>query len=517
MKKIVIVGGGTAGWMTAASLCHVFEGTPLETVIVESEQIGSVGVGEATIPHLRYFNERLGINEHEFMRETRATYKIGIEFSNWGRLGDSYIHPFGEFGFKTDGLAFYHYWLKAASAGYSAPLEDFSLPVAMAKNNKFAYPLHKQRSIYSTYSYAFHIDASRYAGFLRKYCEQKAGADSRFRRVEGRITQVDQDDSGDICGLHLQDGRVVSGDFFIDCSGFRALLLNESLAVDLEDWSHWLPCDRAIAVPTASVGPPPPFTRAIARDAGWQWKIPLQHRTGNGLVYSSAYMDDEEAAKTLTDNIEGEQLASLNFLKFTTGRRKKSWANNCVAIGLSSGFLEPLESTSIYLIQAAIMKLTDLLPSGPDYSLQREEFNRQMSLEYERIRDFLILHYHATERDDTPFWSYCKNMNIPDSLRTKMAAFKHSGYIATYDQGLFFEPSWAAVYFGQRVVPAFYHRSAARMEDAELIQHLDLFRAEIAAAAMKMPNHEKILTEHCASESSEAWPKASLSLYGVFS
>lgn len=518
MRRIVIVGGGTAGWMTAAALCHVYEQVPLEIVLVESEQIGSVGVGEATIPHLRYFNERLGIDEHEFMRATKATYKVGIEFCNWGRVGDSYIHPFGEFGFKTDGVPFYHYWLKAALAGYDAPIDDFSLPVAMARQGKFAYPSANHRSIYSTYSYAFHIDANQYALFLRSFCEAKTGSTVRFSRREGKINDVVQSpETGDVEAVQLETGEAVYGDLFIDCSGFRSLLLQKTLNVPLEDWSHWLPCDRAVAVPTASVGPPPPYTKAIARDAGWQWKIPLQHRTGNGLVYCSQFMDDEVALTTLHANIEGEALAEPNFLKFQTGRRQQCWAKNCVAIGLSSGFLEPLESTSIYLIQVAIMKLVDLLPAGEGFDVHRAEFNRQMSIEYERVRDFLILHYHATEREDTPFWEYCKNMHVPETLREKMAAFKDTGYIATYDQGLFLKPSWAAVYLGQRVPVRDYHAGVDHMPGSEITKQLELFRKEITAAAQRLPDHVDTLSAHCASDSSARWPKAAMSLYGVFS
>lgn len=518
MQKIAIVGGGTAGWMTAAALCHIFEEASLEIILIESEQIGTVGVGEAALPHLRYFNERLGINEHEFMRETKATYKLGIEFSEWGRLNDSYIHPFGEFGFKTDGIPFYHYWLKAKLAGYDVPIDDFSLPVLMARESKFAYPSSVEHSIYSTYSYSFHLDSSRYALFLRKYCEEKSRSNGFFKRVEGKIVDVLQNaDSGNVESLRLDGGDLIEADFFIDCSGFRALLLDKTYSIPYEDWSQWMPCDRAVAVPTASVGPPVPYTKAMARHTGWQWQIPLQHRTGNGIVYSSEFLGDDEAASRLNGNLEGEALADLNFIRFKPGRRKQSWYKNCVAIGLSSGFLEPLESTSIYLIQVAIMKLADLLPDGQNLDVQSQEFNRQMTLEYERIRDFLILHYHATERDDSEFWAYCKNMSIPASLKLKMDAFKASGYIATYDQGLFFDASWAAVYMGQRVEPRSYHQAVNHMSDSDLKKHLDLFRKEIVSAASRMPDHISSLERHCASDSKDVWPAASLSLYGMFS
>ena len=517
MLKIAIVGGGTAGWMAAAAFTHVFEGAA-EIILVESDQIGTVGVGEATIPHLRYFNERLGIDEHEFIRETSATYKVGIEFANWGQLGESYIHPFGNFGSITRGVSFYHYWLRAKRAGFSVPLDAFSLPVAMAKNNRFQYPSGDHNSVKSTYSYAFHIDASRYARFLRRYCEQKAPGTSAFQRLEGKVVAVDRaPSSGDIAAVKLDSGHEVAADYFIDCSGFRSLLLGGELGVGFDDWSHWLPCDKAIAIPSASQSAPPPYTKATAHGAGWQWKIPLQHRVGNGHVFSSPFMSDDKAETILRDHMEGEALTEPNVLKFKAGRREVSWANNCLAIGLSSGFLEPLESTSIYLIQIAIMKFIDLLPVSKSSAPQRDEFNRQMSLEYERIRDFLILHYHATKREDTEFWRYCKYMDIPDSLATKMEAFKEQAYIVSYEQGLFLEPSWVAVYLGQSIMPRSYHGGADQISAQEMERLFESVGREVSSAVLGMPIHSDIVTRHCGSSSTEVWPKAAMSLYEVFS
>lgn len=509
-RKIVILGGGTAGWMTAAALAHII-GEQMDSItLIESEQIGTVGVGEATIPHLRYFNQRLGIDEHEFMRRTNATYKSGIEFINWGRKGDSYIHPFGDFGFKAEGVHFYHYWLRAQKNNHAHSLFDYSLPIVAARQKRFDYPHSDKNSLLSTYSYAFHIDAAQYAIFLREFCAEKV------QRIEGKLQQVEQDlDRGDILGLVLDDGRRIEGDFFIDCSGFRALLIEQTLASGFEDWSHWLACNRAFAVPTEKNGEPLPYTKATAQAAGWQWRIPLQHRTGNGHVFASEFISEDEAMTTLIDNLDAPMLAGVNSLKFTAGRRCKGWVKNCVAIGLSSGFLEPLESTSIYLIQASIMKLVELFPNGFDYSSQRIEYNRQLDVEYERIRDFLILHYHATEREDTAFWRYCKNMSIPTSLYEKIQAFKEDAYVVQYDKGLFLLPSWIAVYIGQGIIPAHYHPAADQLSDTDLDASLNNLRKNILTAVELLPSHHEAIRRHAAEQS--PWPVAAMSLYGVFS
>ncbi len=532
IQRIIIVGGGTAGWMTAAALCKVYEDKSLEITLVESDQIATVGVGEATIPHIRYFNERLGIDEHEFMLATKATYKLGVELSNWGALGDRYFHPFGEFGFNTDGVSFYHYWLRARLAGYEAAIDEFSLAAVMAKAGKFAYPSAKRGSLRSTYSYAFHLDATLYARYLRSYCEDnrkcedkikhegKENLKNRFRRIEGKVVRVQQNpESGDIDALHLESGEILAADFFIDCTGFRALLLNKTLDVGYEDWSHWLPCDRAVAVATASTEAPAPYTKVNAQQWGWQWTVPLQHRIGNGMVYCSDYVSDDEAAMSLQSNLSHNKLSQntlgdLNFIQFKAGARSRSWHKNCVAIGLSSGFLEPLESTSIYLIQMAIMTLTDLLPANKNYAAERAEFNSRISLEYERLRDYLILHYHATDREDTEFWARCKNMTIPESLALKLNAFQQSGHILRYGQGLFREPSWAALYLGQGVLPDTFHPAVGGMSDRELKEQLDLFKAEIAAAAAKMPQHRKAIEAYCSNDSSHKSPKAA-GFYGA--
>lgn len=513
-KSLAIVGGGTAGWMCAAAFSYLFRDFGLQVTLVESEQIGTVGVGEATIPHLRYFNQRLGIDEHEFIRRTHATYKLGIEFIDWGKVGESYIHPFGDFGRKINDVDFLHYWLKARQEGSRSSLFDFSLPVTACQNRKFAYPSRDPNSPLSDYSYAFQIDASAYAAFLREYSEKQG-----VQRVEGKVQHVVQNsDSGHIEELRLEGGRTITADFFIDCSGFRSLLLGRTLDVGFEDWSKWLPCDRAIAVPSAGQPEILPYTKAKALSAGWKWTIPLQHRTGNGIVYSSHFMNDSDAERLLLDEVEGKTLANLNQLSFTAGKRRQSWCKNCVAIGLSGGFLEPLESTSIYLIQAAIMHLAEHFPTEKNANVAETEFNRLMDLEYERIKDFLILHYHVTQRDDSEFWRYCRTMEVPETLREKMRCFKSIGHIDQYEQGLFLLPSWIAVMVGQGIVPDHYHPLADNLESSELGRFLDKFRADMRAKVDSLELHENVLRSHCQAKKGEyPWPESAMNLYSVFS
>lgn len=514
LRNLVIVGGGTSGWMTAAALAKFLQPQQYQITLVESDAIGTVGVGEATVPHIRYFNEVLGIDENEFMKKTNATYKLGIEFSNWGKLGDAYIHPFGLYGQSRNDISFHHYWLKSQQAGDVSSISDYSVGIAAAYAEKFAYPSGDQQSLFSKYSYAFHIDASLYAGFLREYSIARG-----VKRIEGKISQVNQHPgSGFISSVQLASGEILAGDLFIDCSGFRGLLINETLKTEFEDWSHWLPCDRAIAVPSAKTSEPLPYTKAIARTAGWQWRIPLQNRTGNGQVYSSQYISDDEVANSLLTNLDGEPLANLNYLRFKTGRRIKCWNKNCIAIGLSSGFLEPLESTSIYLIQLAIMKLVEFFPYADMEAANTDEFNRDMATEYERIRDFLILHYHATERDDSAFWNYCRTMEIPHSLTYKMDLFREQGHVERYKRGMFLEPSWVAVYMGQGILPKTYHPLVDALDSTQLQQHLRSMRDAIVAGVRAMPSHAESIKRYCHGDATEKfWPPAAMSLYGVFS
>lgn len=495
-KSVLIVGGGTAGWMTAAALANKFAGLPISIQLVESEAIGTVGVGEATVPHIRFFNRALGIDEAEFMRRTKATFKLGIEFRDWGRIGDSYIHPFGAFGSDIDGVEFLQHWTRLAAAGSARPLQDYSLPVQAARNNRFAHPDENPASLGSTFSYAYQFDAGLYGQFLRSYAEERGVA-----RIEGRIADVElRPEDGFVRAVTLEGGRQVEADLFVDCSGFRSLLVGQALGSDFESWSHWLPCDRAVALPCPIAGPLTPFTRASARRSGWIWRIPLQHRVGNGHVYCSSFIDDAAAEQELVEQLEAPPAASPNRLKFLAGKRRQQWVGNCVAIGLSAGFLEPLESTSIHLIQLAIGKLIELFPGDGRDPLDAEEFNRSMATEYERVRDFLILHYCCTQRDDSPFWDYCRTMTLPDSLVEKLELFRERGVVARYREGMFLEPSWIAVYIGQNVIPRQWNPLSQRVGADTLDQRLRAVAAVCAGTALKMPDHRQFMMEIGASQ-----------------
>lgn len=490
IQQVVILGGGTAGWMAAAAFARLVKKNYCQVVLIESESIGTVGVGEATIPLIRHFNHFLGIDEQEFIRATNATFKLGIEFSNWGRIGDSYIHPFGDYryDFEGQGIGFHHYWQQARAAGLDFPIEHYSLPVAMCRAQKFQFPSEDRSSIHSTYNYAYHLDASAYAAFLRRRAEQQG-----VKRIEGLVEQVVQDpDSGFITALKVND-QLIRGDLFIDCSGFRSRLLGDALQEPFDNWSHWLPCDRAVAVPCELNGAPLPYTKAMAQSCGWQWQIPLQHRAGNGLVYCSDYLDKNAAAEQLLNNLPGRALKAPLHLQFTAGKRRNCWVNNCVALGLAGGFLEPLESTSIYLIQEGIMRLLDYWPERNFAPATRSAYNAVMSNEYERVKDFLILHYHATERDDSEFWRYCKHMAIPDSLQHKIELFRSAGVIGSYRKGLFQIPSWLTVYLGQGIVPRTIDPRLAAANPAQLAQELQGLKRFIQTQVAAMPSHARSL------------------------
>ncbi|MEJ2384139.1 MAG: tryptophan 7-halogenase [Xanthomonadales bacterium] len=491
LRKIAIVGGGTAGWMTAAALANTLQGDCTVT-LVESDAIGTVGVGEATIPPLKLFNARLGIDENDFLRHTQGSFKLGIEFVDWARRGHRYLHPFGQFGADFDVIPVHQYWLKARSEGHEAPLGEYSLANVAALKGRFQRPVRDRRMVQSTFDYAYHLDAGRYAGYLRAYAERRGVA-----RIEGRIEAVRQDsESGFITAVELADGRRVEADFFVDCSGFRGLLIEQTLAAGYEDWTHWLPCDRAVAVPCAPDGPFTPYTRSTAHDAGWQWRIPLQHRTGNGYVYCSRYAEDDAAAGLLLDQLDGAPLADPLFLRFNAGRRKRAWDRNCVAIGLSAGFLEPLESTSIHLIQTAITRLLALFPDRDCDPLLQREFNRVTALEYERIRDFLILHYHATERDDAELWRYCAAMPIPDELRYRIDHFRRYGRLVTDGMELFQNSNWLAVHIGQFNWPERYDPLVDE-RGIDWRGRLAGLRRVIGEAAGAMPTHAEYVRTHC--------------------
>ena len=494
VKQIVIVGGGTAGWMTAAALAKVLKGQyPIK--LIESDEIGTVGVGEATIPMIQLFNRILELDEDEFMRKTQASFKLGIEFVNWGRLGDRYIHGFGVIGQDNWTVDFHQYWLKQFMAGKAKDLVHYSINTAACLQNKFMRANPELRnSPLSQIAHAFHFDASLYAKFLREYSEARG-----VERIEGKIVEVRQREGDDhVTGVQLQNGQLIEGDFFVDCSGFRALLIEGALKTGYEDWSHWLPCDRALAVPCVSTQELTPYTRATARQAGWQWRIPLQHRVGNGHVYCSKYISDDEATAVLLSNLDGEPLASPRPIKFLTGKRRQAWNKNVVSIGLSSGFLEPLESTSIHLIQMGIGHLLTYFPAAGFDAADRAEYNRTMDQEYEWVRDFIILHYKATERTDTPFWNYCRTMEVPESLAQRMALFESRGRVYREGNELFTKISWLQVMHGQRIRPKSYHPLADLLPEDEVQSYLEEVEQVIATCVEVMPGHAKFIAENCA-------------------
>lgn len=493
LKNIVIVGGGSAGWMTAAALSSLLDPKDVTITLVESDQIGTIGVGEATIPDIINFNQMLGVAEADFMKATQATFKLGIKFKDWGRMGDSYIHPFGNHGVDMRGFDFHHYWLHSQAAGHSQPIENYSLCAVMAKQNKFVLPDTNPSSLLSHVRYAYHFDANLYARFLRDYAEKRG-----VRRVEGTIERIVQrPDTGFITAVVLENGTIVEGDFFFDCTGFRALLIQQTLGVPLIDWSHWLPCDSALAVPSAHSGPLSPYTQSTAKSAGWQWRIPTQQRVGNGHIYCREYVSDDEATATLMDGLDGEALGTPRQIRFKTGRRQDFWAKNCIAIGLSAGFLEPLESTSIYLIQEGISRFISLFPDASLPQVLCEEYNRHLRTEFEQVRDFIILHYRATERDDTPFWKHCGAMPIPDSLSYKMELFRQTARVFRYDDELFTRPSWVAVMLGQHIAPEAYDPIIATLDEADVTHSIESMRKAMESATGRMPTHEQFITQYC--------------------
>jgi tryptophan halogenase len=487
-RKIVIVGGGTAGWMAASLLAATTGGKLGDIHLVESEEIGTVGVGEATIPYIRDFNRLLGLDERDFVRQTKATFKLGIEFRDWTRKGHSYIHPFGQIGAPLGRTAFQHFLVRDAlgqdGEGKGEPdFEAYSLCCAAARAGRFAPP--RAAGVESTLSYAYHFDAGLYARYLRAYAEARGVV-----RHEGRIVSVGQAvGTGFVTGVTLKSGKMIEGDLFIDCSGLAGLLIEKTLQSGFEDWSHWLPCNRAVFAPSGVLDDMPPYTRSTACAAGWQWRIPLQHRTGNGYVFSSDHSADEAAIDGLVANLNTAPLADPKIIRFTTGRRKTVWNRNVVAIGLAAGFLEPLESTSIHLIHSGLLKLIDLWPRDRLDPLLVTQYNDAVAAEFEAIRDFLILHYKATEREDTAFWRYCRHMPIPDSLTYKIDHFRNSARIILTRGDLFQPPSWLAVFLGQGVAPVSYDPMADTVDGAVVTQQLTAMRSEIAAAAGRMPLH----------------------------
>ena len=492
-RKIVIAGGGTAGWMAAAAIARTM-GKAVDLTLIESELIGTIGVGESTIPPLVTYNRLLGINEADFMRATQATFKLGIGFENWKEIGHRYFHSFGSTGKDHWTAGFQHFWLNGLERGHHEPYDDYCLELSAAYAGKFAH-LPEDRM-----NYAYQLDSSLYAKFLRAIAEGDGAV-----RVEGKIAEVELDPaSGAIAALKLESGQRIEADLFVDCTGFRALLIGGALNSGFEDWTHWLPNDSAIAIQTRSVRPPVPYTLAIAHDSGWQWRIPLQHRTGNGIVFSSRYLDKDTALERLLGNIEGDTLTEPNVLRFKAGVRRQQWVRNCVAVGLSGGFMEPLESTSIHLIQRAVLRLIRMLPLNEVSERDILEFNDQMVTDFLQIRDFLVLHYKATDRRDSEFWRYCADMEVPDSLTQKIELFRETGRVFRRNEELFAENSWVQVMMGQGIMPRSYHPIATKLSDAEMTKLLSTIRDNVARTIAGLPDHEAYVARYCGALSASA-------------
>ncbi len=486
IHKVVIAGGGTAGWMAAAALSKLL-GKTLDITLIESDEIGTVGVGEATIPTLITLHELLQIKEQDFVSAVKGTFKLGISFENWRDVGEDYIHSFGYTGKDCWAAGFQHFWLKGQKLGISEEYGEYCPEWAAAKDNRFAV-LPNQ-----ALNYAYHFDASLYAKFLRGIAEENGAT-----RQEGKIRTVEQHpETGFITGVTLESGQLVEGDFFVDCTGFRGLLIEQTLHTGYDDWSHWLPADSAVAVQTESVAPPLPYTRSIAHEAGWQWRIPLQHRVGNGMVFCSKFWSDDEATDKLLGNVEGPTVTDPRVIKFTTGSRRKHWNKNCVAMGLASGFMEPLESTSIHLAQRAVIRLMQMFPYDGVRQPDVEEFNNQMKFEIENIRDFIVLHYHVTNRRDTKFWRHCSSMPIPDSLQHRIDLFKQAGRVFKVPTELFGENSWTQVMLGQGLMPEQYHPIVNMMDDDELKVFLSGIHGSVGNLVRQLPDHQRFIDHYC--------------------
>lgn len=484
--RIVIAGGGTAGWIAAAALANQM-GEILDITLVESQEIGTIGVGEATIPPMRTFHRFIGINEQEFMRATNATFKLGIQFENWKQIGEKYFHSFGVTGRQTLITDFIHFWLRGRQLGIAQEFGDYCLEYKAALMDRCSL------TDGSKLNYAFHLDAGRYASFLRQRAELRGA-----KRVEGKIAQVNQNpDTGFITSLTLDSGQEIEGDLFLDCTGMRGLLIEQCLKTGFEEWKQWLPCDSAIAVQTEATGPAVPYTKSIAHHAGWRWQIPLQHRVGNGLVFSSPYMSDDEATNLLLSSLDGKALTEPKVIKFKTGRRKQSWNKNCIAIGLASGFLEPLESTSIHMIMTAVTRLLQVFPQHEIKQSIIDEYNTKAESEYIRIRDFIILHYKATERDDSPFWRYCKDMEVPSELRHRINLFKDFGRSFQVEGELFRLDSWTQVMLGQGLMPESYHPIVDLMPEHDLKNFLNNIALDVNNNIATMLKHQDFVNQYC--------------------
>jgi tryptophan halogenase len=497
IRDVVIVGGGTAGWMAAAALSRFLNNGYTRISLIESEEIGTIGVGEATIPPLINFNGLVGLNENEFVSATQATFKLGIEFVNFGRLGQRYFHPFGLIGQDLQGIPFHQLYLRERMRRVLPDISAWSMSAVAAAQGKFARPGRQAQFPLSGLLYAFHFDASLYAKLLRALSERTG-----VLRVEGKIVDAQlRSDDGHVESVQLADGRTVEGDLFIDCSGFRGLLIEQKLETGYEDWTHWLPCDRAIAAPCSYTGGPDPFTRATAHQSGWQWRIPLQHRMGNGHVYCSSFISDDEAEQVLVSNLEGELVGDPRRLSFTTGRRKLAWNKNVISLGLSTGFVEPLESTSIHLIQAGIARLISLFPDKRFNPIERDEYNRRMETLFEWVRDFVILHYKAMDRRDSEFWTQCGKMEVPATLAEKIDHFRNKARVFAEGMELFSTPSWVSVMLGQGIVPQEYEPVVDGLDEEKVAQALEQMRLAILDTAQRLPLQSEFIAQCCAAPS----------------
>ena len=489
IRRIVIAGGGTAGWMAAAVISRALPAAQVNVTLVESPQIGTVGVGEATIPPILTLNRLLGFDEDDLVRRTGATFKLGIEFRDWGAVGETYFHPFGHYGADLNGVHFHHHWLRG---GNDAALDEYSMTIAAARAGRFTRPPDDPRHVHSRLAYALHFDAARYADFLREQAVARG-----VTHLQRRIESATLDESGHVAALVLDGGERLPGDLFIDCSGFRGLLIEETLRTGYDDWSHWLPMDRALAVPSEAATPRTPFTRSTAGRAGWRWRIPLQHRTGNGHVYCSAHLSDDEATAELLAGLDTPALAAPRPLRFATGKRRRMWNGNVVALGLAAGFVEPLESTSIHLIQRGVVTLMSLFPDRGFAAADVDQYNRLMAREFEQVRDFIILHYHQTRRDDSPFWNEVRTMAIPESLQQRIDLFRSHGRVLVEAGELFTETSWVAVMLGQGLRPNRLDPVAAAMPATKIAQQLDRMRDLIRRGVDAMPTHDQFIERHC--------------------
>lgn len=500
IRRIIVVGGGTAGWMSAAVLSRFLQPQGTDICVIESDEIPTVGVGEATVPAIHALNGLLGFDERDFITKTQGAIKLGIEFRDWVLPGSSHCHYFGDFGASIEGIAPHHHWLKLRQLGDTTSIYDYCLPAVAGRLLKFAPPPRDSASEASSYKYAYHFDAALYGRYLRAYAEGRG-----VRRLEGKVVDVTvRGEDGFIETLTLASGERVGADLFIDCSGFRGLLIEQKLQTGYVDWSQWLPCDRAVAVATESAGDFTPYTTSTARAAGWQWRIPLQHRVGNGYVYCSNHVSDDEAASTLLANVAGRALAEPRVLRFTAGHRRRFWDRNCVAIGLAAGFMEPLESTSILLIQTGIARLIELFPDLTFDPVVIDEYNRVTLNEYERIRDFLVLHYHATQRSDAPLWDYVRTMRIPESLQYRIDVFRSCGRVVQHSEESFLEPSWVAIFAGQQIIPKRYDPLVDNIDDERLRRGMLHRRTQLRRIAEAMPTLREFVARNWAARAAGA-------------